>query len=44
MVVGDGQQVEIPVLLLMRMTDAVTQKDRLSGVMVDSVQAMRQVW
>ena len=37
-VVGDGQQVEIPVP---PRNDAVTQKDNLSGVMVNSVQAPR---
>ena len=37
-VVGDGQQVEIPVP---PRNDAVTQKDSLSGVMVNSVQALR---
>ena len=37
-VVGDGQQVDIPVPPLSVRTFAVTQKDRLSGVMVDSVE------
>ena len=37
-VVGDGQQVYIPAL---PMNEAVTQKDSLSGVMVNSVQALR---
>ena len=37
-VVGDGQQVYIPAL---PMNEAVTQKDSLSGVMVNSVQASR---
>ena len=35
-VVGDGQQVYIPAL---PKNEAVTQKDSLSGVMVNSVQA-----
>ena len=37
-VVGDGQQVYIPAL---PKNDAVTQKDNPSGVMVNSVQALR---
>ena len=37
-VVGDGQQVYIPAL---PKNEAVTQKDSLSGVMVNSVQAPR---
>ena len=37
-IVGDGQQVYIPVL---PRNDAVTQKDSLSRVMVNSVQALR---
>ena len=37
-VVGDGQQVYIPAL---PRNEAVTQKDSLSGVMVNSVQAPR---
>ena len=37
-VVGDGQQVYIPAL---PKNEAVTQKDSLSGVMVNSVQALR---
>ena len=37
-VVGDGQQVYIPAL---PRNEAVTQKDSLSGVMVNSVQASR---
>ena len=37
-VVGDGQQVYIPAL---PKNEAVTQKDSLSGVMVNSVQASR---
>jgi hypothetical protein len=41
MVVGDGQQVDIPVLPADCMTEAVTQKDRLSGLMVEPVQALR---
>ena len=36
-VVGDGQQVYIPAL---PKNEAVTQKDSLSGVMVNSVQAL----
>ena len=40
--VGDGQLVEIPVPLFRRLTDAVTQKDRQSGLMVEPVQALRQ--
>ena len=40
--VGDGQLVEIPVPLVKRLTDAVTQKDRQSGLMVEPVQALRQ--
>lgn len=40
--VGDGQLVEIPVPLEKRLTDAVTQKDRQSGLMVEPVQAPRQ--
>ena len=36
--VGDGQQVEIPVP---PRNEAVTQKDSMSGVMVNSVQAPR---
>lgn len=40
--VGDGQLVEIPVPLRKRLTDAVTQKDRQSGPMVEPVQALRQ--
>ena len=39
--VGDGQLVEIPVPLEKRLTDAVTQKDRQSGLMVEPVQALR---
>ena len=41
-VVGDGQLVEIPVPPGQRLTDAVTQKDRQSGLMVEPVQALRQ--
>ena len=37
-VVGDGQQVYIPAL---PKNEAVTQKDSLSGVMVNPVQALR---
>ena len=37
-VVGDGQQVYIPAL---PKNEAVTQKDSPSGVMVNSVQALR---
>ena len=40
-VVGDGQQVEIPVPRKARMDEAVTQKDRQSGLMVEPVQASR---
>ena len=40
--VGDGQLVEIPVPPGQRLTDAVTQKDRQSGLMVEPVQALRQ--
>ena len=40
--VGDGQLVEIPVPPDQRLTDAVTQKDRQSGLMVEPVQALRQ--
>lgn len=43
MVVGDGQQVDIPVLPCRRYTEAVTQEDRLSGLMVEPVQAVRLV-
>ena len=39
-VVGDGQQVHIPAL---PRNEAVTQKDSLSGVMVNSVQALSLV-
>ena len=39
--VGDGQLVEIPVPPGQRLTDAVTQKDRQSGLMVEPVQALR---
>ena len=42
-VVGDGQQVDIPVPPESVIREAVTQKDRQSGAMVDSVQAMRLV-
>ena len=42
-VVGDGQQVDIPVLPTIRLTDAVTQEDSRSGLMVEPVQALRQV-
>ena len=42
-VVGDGQLVEIPVPPGQRLTDAVTQKDRQSGLMVEPVQALRQM-
>ncbi len=42
-VVGDGQQVDIPVPPEGVIREAVTQKDRQSGAMVDSVQAMRLV-
>ena len=41
MVVGDGQQVDIPVLLR-SVNDAVTQEDRLSGLMVEPVQTSRE--
>ena len=41
--VGDGQLVEIPVPPNKRLTDAVTQKDRQSGLMVEPVQALRQM-
>ena len=40
-VVGDGQQVDIPVPSCKRLTDAVTQEDRQSGLMVEPVQALR---
>jgi hypothetical protein len=40
--VGDGQLVEIPVPPINVITDAVTQKDRQSGLMVEPVQASRQ--
>ena len=40
--VGDGQLVEIPVPPISVITDAVTQKDRQSGLMVEPVQALRQ--
>ena len=40
--VGDGQLVEIPVPPGQRLTDAVTQEDRQSGLMVEPVQALRQ--
>ena len=40
-VVGDGQQVDIPVPPTYRLTDAVTQEDRQSGLMVEPVQALR---
>ena len=40
--VGDGQLVEIPVPPCRRLTEAVTQKDRQSGLMVEPVQALRQ--
>ena len=40
-VVGDGQQVDIPVLPVKRMTEAVTQEDSASGLMVEPVQALR---
>jgi hypothetical protein len=40
--VGDGQLVEIPVPPGQRLTDAVTQKDRQSGLMVEPAQALRQ--
>ena len=40
--VGDGQLVEIPVPPIIVITDAVTQKDRQSGLMVEPVQALRQ--
>ena len=40
-VVGDGQQVDIPVPPMTRLTDAVTQKDSESGLMVEPVQALR---
>ena len=36
-VVGDGQQVDIPVLPTGRLTDAVTQEDSRSGLMVEPV-------
>ena len=39
--VGDGQLVEIPVPPAKRLTEAVTQKDRQSGLMVEPVQALR---
>ena len=39
--VGDGQLVEIPVPPGQRLTDAVTQEDRQSGLMVEPVQALR---
>ena len=41
--VADGQQVDIPVLPCRRYTEAVTQEDRLSGLMVEPVQAVRLV-
>ena len=41
-VVGDGQQVDIPVLPAERLTEAVTQKDSASGLMVEPVQALRR--
>ncbi len=40
-VVGDGQQVDIPVLPKKRLTEAVTQEDSESGRMVEPVQAPR---
>jgi hypothetical protein len=40
-VVGDGQLVEIPAPPGQRLTDAVTQEDRQSGLMVEPVQALR---
>ena len=40
--VADGQQVDIPAPRQID-NDAVTQKDRQSGAMVDSVQAVRLV-
>ena len=39
MVVGDGQQVEIPVLTKADMSEAVTQGDSSSRLMVEPVQA-----
>jgi hypothetical protein len=39
--VGDGQLVEIPAPPGQRLTDAVTQEDRQSGLMVEPVQALR---
>ena len=41
MVVGDGQQVDIPVLPTIRLTEAVTQEDSRSALMVEGVQALR---
>ena len=41
-VVGDGQQVDIPVPPTVRLNEAVTQKDRRSGLMVEPVQALRE--
>ena len=41
-VVGDGQQVDIPVPPNARLTEAVTQEDRQSRLMVEPVQALRQ--
>ena len=35
--VGDGQQVEIPVLVTKRLRDGVTQEDRLSVPLVEHV-------
>ena len=40
--VGDGQLVEIPVPPISVITDAVTQKDRQCGLMVEPVQTLRQ--
>ena len=40
--VGDGQLVEIPVPPLSVITEAVTQKDRQSGLMVEPVQVSRE--
>ena len=40
--VGDGQQVNIPVPCIFRYQEGVTEKDRLSAVLVVCVQACRR--
>ena len=40
--VGDGQQVNIPVLRIFRYQEGVTEKDRLCAVLVVCVQARRR--